>query len=254
MPGRRAPAAGSARATPRWKRILLKVSGEAFGDGAGRGLDGANLSLLADEIVAAHRLGIEVAVVNGGGNILRGAEARLDGVTRATADTMGMLATVVNALALQDVIESKGVATRVLSAIEMRTVAEPYIRRRAMRHMEKGRIVILAGGSGHPYFSTDTTAALRGLEVGAEVLLKGTKVDGVYDKDPKRAGDAKRFERISFEEVYAKRLKVMDRTAITMCQENRLPIVVFDMGVTGNLVRLLGGEDVGTLVGFEAEG
>lgn len=249
MPGRRAPAPSA----PRWKRILLKVSGEAFGDGGGRGLDGANLALLADEIVAAHRLGIEVAVVNGGGNILRGAEAKLDGVTRATADTMGMLATVVNALALQDVIESKGVATRVLSAIEMRTVAEPYIRRRAMRHMEKGRIVILAGGSGHPYFSTDTTAALRGLEVGAEVLLKGTKVDGVYDKDPKRAGDAKRFERISFEEVYAKRLKVMDRTAITMCQENRLPIVVFDMGVTGNLVRLLGGEDVGTLVGFDAE-
>ena len=239
---------------PRWKRILLKVSGEAFGDSSGRGLASSGLVVLAREITAAHALGVEIAVVNGGGNILRGAEANLDGVTRATADTMGMLATVVNALALQDVIESQGVATRVCSAIEMKSVAEPYIRRRAMRHLEKGRIVILAGGSGHPYFSTDTTAALRGTEIGAQVLLKGTKVDGVYDKDPKRSSDAVRFKHISFEDVYAKRLKVMDRTAITLCQENQLPIVVFDMGVAGNLVRLLKGEDVGTLVGFEAEG
>jgi uridylate kinase len=242
-----------AEKAPRWKRVLLKVSGEAFGDASGRALDGAHLAELAAEIAAAHALGVEVAVVNGGGNILRGAEAKLDGVTRATADTMGMLATVVNALALQDVIEKLGVATRVCSAIEMQKVAEPYIRRRAMRHLEKRRVVILAGGSGHPYFSTDTTAALRGLEIGAEVLLKGTKVDGVYDKDPKRASDAKRFERISFEDVYSRRLKVMDRTAITMCQENRLPIVVFDMGVKGNLVRLLKGADLGTLVGFDAE-
>ena len=239
---------------PRWKRILLKVSGEAFGDASGRGLAGSGLVELAREIKAAHALGVEIAVVNGGGNILRGADAKLDGVTRATADTMGMLATVVNALALQDVIEAQGVATRVCSAIEMKSVAEPYIRRRAMRHLEKGRVVILAGGSGHPYFSTDTTAALRGMEIGAQVLLKGTKVDGVYDKDPKRSTDAVRFEHISFEDVYAKRLKVMDRTAITMCQENHLPIVVFDMGVKGNLVRLLQGEDVGTLVGFESEG
>ena len=239
---------------PRWKRILLKVSGEAFGDATGRTLDSASLAELAREIVAAHALGVEIAVVNGGGNILRGATAKLDGVTRATADTMGMLATVVNALALQDVIEAQGVATRVCSAIEMKSVAEPYIRRRAMRHLEKGRIVILAGGSGHPYFTTDTTAALRGMEIGAQVLLKGTKVDGVYDKDPKRSSDAVRFQHISFEDVYAKRLKVMDRTAITLCEEYDLPIVVFDMGVKRNLVRLLEGEDVGTLVGFEAEG
>ena len=165
---------------------------------------------------------------------------------------MGMLATVVNALALQDVLESLGRPTRVLSAIEMRGVAEPYIRRRATRHLEKGRIVILAGGSGHPYFSTDTTAALRGSEIGAQVLLKGTKVDGVYDKDPKRHADATRFEDVSFEEVYARRLQVMDRTAITMCQENALPIVVFDMGTGGNLSRVLRGERIGTRVGFSA--
>jgi uridylate kinase len=163
---------------------------------------------------------------------------------------MGMLATVINAIALQDVLESQGRPTRVLSAIEMRGVAEPYIRRRAMRHLEKGRVVILAGGSGHPYFSTDTTAALRGSEIGAQALLKGTKVDGIYDKDPKRHDDARRFESVSFEEVYARRLQVMDRTAITMCQENNLPIVVFDMSVPGNLARLLGGERVGTWVGF----
>jgi uridylate kinase len=238
---------------PRWKRILLKVSGEAFSGSTGRAIDGECVAALAEEIASAHGLGVEVAVVNGGGNILRGAEANLRGVGRSTADYMGMLATVVNALALQDVLESLGHTTRVLSAIEMRTVAEPYIRRRCMRHLEKGRIVILAGGSGHPFFSTDTTAALRGTEIGAQVLLKGTKVDGVYDKDPKKNDDAVRFQRISFEDVYAKRLKVMDRTAITLCQENRLPIVVFDMGVKGNLLRLLQGEDLGTHVGMDAE-
>ena len=162
---------------------------------------------------------------------------------------MGMLATVINALALQDVLEGQGVPTRVLSALEIRTVAEPYIRRRAMRHLEKGRVVILAGGSGHPYFSTDTTAALRGTEIGANVLLKGTKVDGVYDRDPKLHHDAVRYEDVTFEEVYAKRLKVMDRTAITLCIDNRLPIVVFEMGVAGNLVRVLRGEPLGTRVG-----
>ena len=236
---------------PRWKRILLKVSGEAFSGSSGRAIDGECLAQLAPAIASARALGVEIAIVNGGGNILRGADANLKGVGRSTADYMGMLATVVNALALQDVLESLGHVTRVLSAIEMRTVAEPYIRRRCMRHLEKGRVVILAGGSGHPFFTTDTTAALRGTEIGAQVLLKGTKVDGVYDKDPKKNRDAVRFRHISFEDVYAKRLQVMDRTAITLCQENRLPIVVFDMGVPGNLLRLLQGEDLGTHVGME---
>jgi uridylate kinase len=233
-----------------WRRVLLKVSGEALSGEGRSGVDAEPLHALAREIARAAGLGVEIAIVNGGGNIVRGAQMAIQGVGRATADYMGMLATVINAIALQDVLESQGRPTRVLSAIEMRGVAEPYIRRRAMRHLEKGRVVILAGGSGHPYFSTDTTAALRGSELGAQVLLKGTKVDGIYDKDPKRHEDARRFERASFEEVYARRLQVMDRTAITMCQENNLPIVVFDMSVPGNLVRLLEGERVGTWVGF----
>lgn len=233
-----------------WKRVLLKISGESL-SGEGRlGIEGGPLHDVAAEIAAAADTGVQIAVVNGGGNIVRGAQMAIKGIGRATADYMGMLATVVNALALQDVLESMGRPTRVLSAIEMRGVAEPYIRRRAMRHLEKGRVVILAGGTGQPYFSTDTTASLRGSEIGAQVLLKGTKVDGVYDKDPKRHGDATRFASISFEEVYAKRLMVMDRTAITMCQENTLPIVVFDMAVAGNLRRLLAGERLGTWIGF----
>ena len=237
----------------RWKRVLLKVSGEALSGGTGRVIDSPSLGILVDEIVAAHEMGAEIAIVNGGGNILRGAQTRIEGLGRATADYMGMLATIVNALALQDVLESRGVPTRVLSAIEMKTVAEPYIRRRCMRHLERGRIVILAGGSGHPYFTTDTTAALRGMEIGADALLKGTKVDGVYDKDPKVYPDATRFPEISFEDVYRKKLKVMDRTAITMCIENGLPIVVFDMGVPGNLCGVLRGEDIGTIVGTDEE-
>lgn len=235
-----------------WRRVLLKVSGEALSGEGRSGIEGGPLHALAEEIVSAADLGIEIAIVNGGGNIVRGAQLAIKGVGRATADYMGMLATVINAMALQDVLESLGRPTRVLSAIEMRGVAEPYIRRRAMRHLEKGRVVILAGGSGHPYFSTDTTASLRGSELGAQVLLKGTKVDGVYDKDPKRHGDATRFETLSFEEVYSRRLMVMDRTAITMCQENSLPIVVFDMAVPGNLSKLLSGERIGTWIGFSA--
>jgi uridylate kinase len=232
-----------------WRRVLLKVSGEAF-SGEGRpGIDGAAVHALAREIAQAAATGVEIAVVNGGGNIVRGAQVSITGIGRTTADYMGMLATVVNALALQDVLESLGRPTRVLTAIEMRGVAEPYIRRRAMRHLEKGRVVVLAGGSGHPFFSTDTTAALRGSEIGAQALLKGTKVDGVYDKDPKRHPDARRFDRLTFEDVYAKRLEVMDRTAITLCQENHLPILVFDMSVPGNLARCLRREPVGTWVG-----
>ena len=233
-----------------WKRVLLKISGESLSGEGRSGIEGGPLHAVAEEIARAAETGVEIAVVNGGGNIVRGAQMAIKGIGRATADYMGMLATVINALALQDVLESLGRPTRVLSAIEMRGVAEPYIRRRAMRHLDKGRVVILAAGSGQPYFSTDTTAALRGSELGAQALLKGTKVDGVYDKDPKRHGDATRFASISFEDVYAKRLMVMDRTAITMCQENTLPIVVFDMAVPGNLRRLLAGERLGTWIGF----
>ena len=233
-----------------WKRVLLKISGESLSGEGRSGIEGGPLHAVAEEIARAAETGVEIAVVNGGGNIVRGAQMAIKGIGRATADYMGMLGTVINALALQDVLESLGRPTRVLSAIEMRGVAEPYIRRRAMRHLEKGRVVILAGGSGQPYFSTDTTAALRGSELGAQALLKGTKVDGVYDKDPKRHEGATRFASISFEEVYAKRLMVMDRTAITMCQENTLPIVVFDMAAAGNLRRLLAGERLGTWIGF----
>ena len=235
-----------------YRRVLVKLSGEALMGAQNFGIDRAVASQIAREVAEIRAIGIELALVIGGGNIFRGVKASAVGMDRAQADYMGMLATVINALALQDVLESLGRPTRVLSAIEMRGVAEPYIRRRAMRHLEKGRVVLLAGGSGHPYFSTDTTAALRGSEIGAQVLLKGTKVDGVYDKDPKRHDDARRFESVSFEEVYARRLQVMDRTAITMCQENNLPIVVFDMSVTGNLARLLSGERLGTWIGFPA--
>lgn len=232
-----------------WRRILLKVSGEAFGEAAGRAVDAAVMAPLVEELAAAAREGVQIAIVNGGGNILRGSEANLPGLSRVAADTMGMLATVINAIALQEVLESQGVATRVMTSIEMKAVAEPYIRRRAIGHLEKGRVVVLAGGTGHPFFSTDTAAALRGIEIGADVLLKGTQVDGVYDKDPLRHADARRYARLSFDEVLAKRLRVMDRTAFTLCEERELPIVVFEMGVRGNLVRLLRGEEVGTLIG-----
>jgi len=241
--------------TPRWKRILLKVSGEAFsGSGsAGRPVDASGVRALAKGIAQAHRLGVQIAVVNGGGNILRGAHASIEGLGRATADYMGMLATVINALSLQDMLGTLGVSARVLTAIEMKSVAEPYIRLRCIRHLEKGRVVILAGGTGQPYFSTDTTAALRGTEIGAEVLLKGTQVDGVYDKDPRQHADATRFEQISFAEVLHRSLRVMDKTAFTLCEENGLPIVVFDMGVAGNLERLLLGAALGTMVGSRSQ-
>jgi uridylate kinase len=236
----------------RWKRVLLKVSGEAFSQTAGRPVDGPAVRALAEDVAAAQALGTQIAVVNGGGNILRGANAALEGVDRATADYMGMLATVINALALQDVLEGLGVPTRVLTSIEMRAVAEPYIRRRCIRHLEKGRVAILAAGTGQPYFSTDTTAALRGTELGCDVLLKGTQVDGVYDKDPRRHPDARRFASLTFDEALGRNLKVMDRTAFTLCEENRLPIVVFRMGEDRNLERLLSGEEIGTIVGAEA--
>jgi uridylate kinase len=239
---------------PRWRRVLLKVSGEAFAGQSGKPVDAGGVRALAERIASAHALGVEIAVVNGGGNILRGAQTSIEGLGRATADYMGMLATIINALALQDMLESLDVPTRVLTAIEMKSVAEPYIRRRCARHLEKGRVVILAGGTGQPYFSTDTTAALRGTELDADVLLKGTQVDGVYDRDPKRHPDARRFSALGFEEALRRNLRIMDKTAFTLCEENDLPIVVFDMGVDDNLVRLLRGEEIGTIVGGGARG
>jgi uridylate kinase len=243
-----------AATTPRWRRILLKVSGEALAGPSGRPIDAEGLGPVVDAIAAAAREEVEVAVVGGGGNILRGAQTRMPGLGRTAADTMGMLATVINAIAMQEVLESRGVPTRVMTAIEMKAVAEPYIRRRAMRHLEKRRVVILAGGTGHPYFSTDTAAALRGVELGADVLLKGTQVDGVYDKDPKKHADARRFAQLSYEDVLSRRLEVMDRTAFTLCEEQRLPIVVFEMGVDGNLLRVIRGENVGTLISHAPPG
>jgi uridylate kinase len=212
------------------------------------GIDRAFLEYLAKEIRDVHRLGVEIAAVVGGGNIFRGVSDGAQGMDRVSADHMGMLATVINALSLQDALEHEGVFTRVLSAIEMREVAEPFIRRRAIRHMEKGRVVIFAAGTGNPYFSTDTAAALRGMEVKADVILKGTKVDGIYDADPMKNPRARRFDRLSYLEVLQKGLKVMDTTAISLCMDNHLPIVVYDIKRPGSLRRIVQGEKVGTLV------
>ena len=235
-------------AAPKYKRALLKLSGEAFADPQhGFGIDPRIVASIARQVVEAKELGTELALVIGGGNIIRGLSASAQGTDRTTADYMGMLSTVINALAMQDALEKEGVHTRVQSAISMAEVAEPYIRRRAMRHLEKGRVVIFAGGTGNPYFSTDTTAALRALEVGAEVILKGTRVDGVYDSDPLVNQDAEMFGSVSYLEVLQRSLKVMDSTAISLCMDNRLPIIVFNLKA-GNVVRVLSGEEVGTLV------
>jgi len=228
--------------------VLLKLSGEVLAGGAGHGIDAAALGRLAGEIREGVAGGIELGLVIGGGNIIRGTSAASDGVDRAAADSMGMLATVINAIALQDALERQGLVTRVLSAIEMRALAEPYIRRRAVRHLEKGRVVLLAAGTGHPYFTTDTAAVLRAVEIGADVLLKGTKVDGVFSEDPMRNPAAVRYDSLSYPEVIDRRLQVMDMTAFTMGMDNRLPIVVFNVTVPGNLVRALHGEPVGTRV------
>ena len=230
------------------RRVLLKLSGEVLAGGAGHGIDAAALGRLAGEIREGVAGGIELGLVIGGGNIIRGTSAASDGVDRAAADSMGMLATVINAIALQDALERQGLVTRVLSAIEMRALAEPYIRRRAVRHLEKGRVVLLAAGTGHPYFTTDTAAVLRAVEIGADVLLKGTKVDGVFSEDPMRNPAAVRYDSLSYPEVIDRRLQVMDMTAFTMGMDNRLPIVVFNVTVPGNLVRALRGEPVGTRV------
>lgn len=232
----------------KYKRIMLKVSGEALAGDERFGISPLVLSFLADEIRAVHELGVQVAVVVGGGNIFRGVAASAEGMDRSSGDYIGMLATVINGLALQDVLERKGVATRVQTAIEMRQLAEPFIRRRAVRHLEKGRIVIFVGGTGNPYFSTDTAAALRAMEVGAEVVFKATRVDGVYTADPLLDPSAKKFDELSYIEVLNRRLKVMDSTAISLCMDNLFPIVVFNLRQPGILRQLVFGEKVGTLV------
>jgi uridylate kinase len=233
--------------TLRWKRVLLKLSGEVFG-GAGTGVDWERVRRIGGEITQVTESGAELAIVVGGGNIWRGRAAAQQGMDRATADYAGMVATVINALSLQDVLESEGLDTRVQTAIEMREVAEPFIRRRAIRHMEKGRVVIFAAGSGNPFFTTDTAAVLRAIEVQAQAILKGTKVDGVYDKDPVTHADAKLYNTISYQDALLKRLGVMDSTAISLSMDNQLPIVVFNINEGGNLYRVLSGETVGTLV------
>jgi uridylate kinase len=233
---------------PKYKRIILKVTGEVFAGTGNYGIDADTVKAFAQEIKEVKDLGCELALVIGGGNIFRGAVASEIGMDRASADTMGMLATVINSLALQDALEKIGVSTRVLSAIEMRQVAEPYIRRRATRHLEKGRVVIFAGGTGNPYFTTDTTASLRAMEVGAEVILKATKVDGIYDADPFKSADAMKFKELTYIEVLNRELKVMDSTAISLCMDNQLPIVVFNIMEKGNIKRVVSGESIGTLV------
>lgn len=234
--------------TPKYKRVLLKLSGEAMAGGEGVGIDPKRAEVIAREIKDTQSLGVEVAVVIGGGNIFRGMVAEAAGMERVSADYMGMLATVINALALQDALESMGVVTRVQTAIEMRELAEPFIRRRAIRHLEKGRVVIFAGGTGSPYFTTDTAASLRAMEIGAEVIMKATKVDGVYSADPLVDPSAERFDEITYIDCLQKGLKVMDSTALSLCMDNGVPIIVFNLWVPGNVGRAVKGEPVGTVV------
>ena len=233
----------------RYQRILLKLSGEILAGEAGHGIDEAVMAGLAEEIREIHALDVQIGIVTGGGNIFRGLAASTRGMDRVGADYMGMLATVINGLALQHALEKRGLFTRVMSAIEMARVCEPYIRRRAVRHLEKGRIVIMAAGTGNPYFTTDTAAALRAIEIGADVILKATKVDGVYSGDPLKDPDATFFPRITYKDILERGLGVMDLTAVTLCKENRLPILVFNIGRRGNLLRVIQGEMIGTSVG-----
>jgi len=233
---------------PAYKRILLKISGEALAGGAAFGIDAERVKELAREVSGVAGGGVELGVVVGGGNIFRGVAAAAQRMDRVTADQMGMLATVINSLALSDALEQMGVPTRVMSAIEMRQLAEPYIRRRAIRHLEKGRIAIFAAGTSNPYFSTDTAATLRALEIKAEVIAKGTRVDGVYDRDPLKFPDAVRYPEIGYLEVLSKALGVMDATSIAMCRDNKLPVLVFNLNTSGNIMRMAMGEPVGTLI------
>ena len=235
--------------TPAYKRILLKLSGEALqGESKDGGIDFPTLGRFCDEVAEVSRMGVEVGLVVGGGNIFRGARGVDTGLDRPTGDYMGMLATVINALAVHAALEHRGVTTRVITAIEMRPIAEPYIRRRAMRHLEKGRVVIFGAGTGNPFFTTDTAAALRANEIGAEVLMKATQVDGVYDSDPKKNPNAKKFDELDYTTVLRDNLGVMDATAVSLCRENKLPILVFDLTSPGNILRILQGERIGTLV------
>jgi uridylate kinase len=232
----------------KYNRILLKLSGESLMGSQGFGIDNNVLDYLADEIHKTHDSGIELGIVIGGGNIYRGLSASSQGIDRATGDQMGMLATMINSLALQNAIEKKGITTRLMSAINMEAIAEPYIRRRAIRHLEKKRVVIFGAGTGHPYFSTDTAASLRAVEIDADVIVKGTRVDGVFDSDPEKNSKAFRFDNISYLDVLKKNLRIMDLTAVSLCQENNLPMIVFNMGVPDNLLKLAKGEDIGTLI------
>jgi uridylate kinase len=233
---------------PKYKRILLKLSGEALGDEKGAGINPAAVLNMAEQIAEVRELGVQVVIVIGGGNIFRGLAGSERGIDRATGDYMGMLATVINSLALQDSLEKLGIATRVQTAITMWQIAEPFIRRRAERHLEKNRVVIFGAGTGNPYFSTDTAAALRANEIGAEVILKATKVDGIYDSDPKKNPNAKRFAQVSYLDALQKQLKVMDSTAFSLCMDNKMPIIVFDLFKAHNLKRVVMGDKVGTLV------
>ena len=232
----------------KYRRILLKISGEALAGQQEYGISADVVRFIAEEVREVHRFGVQIGMVIGGGNIFRGVEASAQGMDRSSADYMGMLATVINGLALQDALEKAGVDTRVQTAIEMREIAEPFIRRRALRHLEKGRVVIFVGGTGNPYFTTDTAAALRAMEITADIVLKATKVDGVYSADPKTAPTAQKFDELSYIEVLSRRLKVMDSTAISLCMDNGFPIVVFNLQEKGRLLQLVFGERVGTLV------
>jgi len=233
---------------PRYGRILLKLSGEVLAGEGSFGIDASRVAALATEVAEVARTGVQIGLVVGGGNFFRGVAAAAQNMDRVAADHMGMLATVINALALQDALEKQGVPTRVMTAIEMHEVAEPYIRRRAIRHLEKGRIVIFAAGTSNPYFSTDTAATLRGLEIHAEVVAKATRVDGVYDKDPLKNPDAVRYAEISYSDVLSKNLRVLDASAVAMCRDNKLAIVVFNLNVRGNIMRMAMGEAIGTLI------
>lgn len=233
---------------PAYGRILLKLSGEVMAGGNALGIDPGRVNALAEEVTEVSRAGVQIGLVVGGGNFFRGVAAAAQNMDRVTADHMGMLATVLNALALQDALEKTGTPTRVMTAIEMRAVAEPYIRRRAIRHLDKGRVVIFAAGTSNPYFSTDTAATLRGLEIHAEIVAKATSVDGVYDCDPRQNPNAVRFDEVSYSEVLARNLRVMDASAVSMCRDNHLPIVVFNLNVRGNIMRMAMGEPIGTLI------
>ena len=232
----------------KYKRILLKLSGESLMGSKQFGIDNNRLANYAAEIKEVHQMGIEIAIVIGGGNIFRGVQAEEGGMDRTHGDYMGMLATMINSMALQSALETSGLQTRLLSAIEMKAIAEPFIRRRAVRHLEKGRIVIFGAGTGNPFFTTDSAASLRAIEINADVILKGTRVDGIYTADPLKDSSATKYDQITFDEVYQKGLNVMDLTAFTLCKENNLPIIVFDMDTPGNLKALLSGTKVGTLV------